>query len=38
MQGALGYGDPGGQHSVGARIMIYRAISHCGSTVYHTVR
>ena len=35
MQGALGYGDPGGQHSVGARIMIYRAISHCGSTVYN---
>ena len=29
MQGALGYGDPGGQHSVGARIMIYRAITHC---------
>ena len=35
MQGALGHGDPGGQHSVGARIMISRAISHCGSTVYN---
>ena len=35
MQGALGYGDPGGRYSVGARIMIYRAIKHCGSTVYN---
>ena len=30
-----GHGDSGGQHSVGARIMIYRAITHCGSTVYN---